>query len=155
VQVKTIKTRYWVKLIVSLCIGFAPTPAFADNRATMSGGEYSIGLNERATFPVQTSSDQSTEFSGWCELSASGSASVVVDGRHYIPLSEPAIGDVVTFNGAGTRRFEMTGTFQANAGDAEISFYFASVPVAFCFGGGDCASVEEGSGAIAVSCGQH
>jgi len=131
------------------------THVYGQSLATMSNADHTISLHERATFPVATRTDQSTEFSGWCELASGGSASVIVDGRHYVPLSEPAIGDVVTFNGAGKRRFEMTGTFQANRGDAEISFYFASVPVAFCFGGGDCASVESGSNAIIVSCGQY
>lgn len=143
-----------VMMLVTLGIAVS-APVFAENRASIAGGSQTIALHERASFPVSTRSDQSTDFSGWCELQAAGSASVVVDGRHYVPLSEPAIGDVVTFNGPGKRRFEMTGTFQANAGDAEISFYFASVPVAFCFGGGDCASVAEGSSAIAVSCGQY
>lgn len=131
------------------------THVYGQSNATMSSADHTIALHERATFPITTRSDQSTEFSGWCELTSGGSASVIVDGRHYVPLSEPAIGDVITFNGAGKRRFEMTGTFQANGGDAELSFYFASVPVAFCFGGGDCASVENGSNAVAVSCGQY
>jgi hypothetical protein len=65
------------------------------------------------------------------------------------------VGDVINFNQPGTRRFELTGSFEASSSDASISFYFARVPVAFCFGGGDCATVGEGSGSIIVACGQY
>lgn len=143
-------------MFAALCLtAIATGPVVAADNAILSGGSKSIGVGDRATFPVQTRSDRSTEFSASCDLESAGSAIVLFDGRHYIPLSEPAVGDVISFNGAGTRRFDLTGTFEANSGDAEISFFFANVPVAFCFGGGDCASVEEASPSVSVTCGQN
>lgn len=135
--------------LVSATLGFAATVA------TMQTDTQTISIGERASFPVKSSASGSSEFSGWCELKTGGAASVVFDGRHYIPLSEPAVGDVINFNGPGERRFEMTGTFEANDGASEISFFFSNVPVAFCFGGGDCATVSEASAAVTVSCGQY
>ena len=143
-------------VIAAVCLLVASVvPVLAASNATMAGGRQTIALGERATFPIQVSKEQSTEFSGWCELTSAGSASVVFDGRHYIPLSEPAVGDVINFNGPSVRRFEMSGTFEASSGDASISFFFANVPVAFCFGGGDCATVGESSGSIVAECGQN
>jgi len=137
--------------LAAVCLMVASaSPVLAGDNAVMPGASFTIAVGERATFPVQTHSELSTEFSGWCELKSAGSASVVFDGRHYIPLSH-----VINFNGPGERRFEMTGTFEASSGAASISFFFSGVPVAFCFGGGDCASVGEGSGSVAVSCGQY
>ncbi len=142
--------------IAAACLMIASVgPVSAADTATMTGGSHTIALGERATFSIQTRADQSTEFSGWCELTSAGSASVVFDGRHYIPLSEPAVGDVINFNGPGVRRFEMAGTFEASLGEANISFYFANVPVAFCFGGGDCATVSESAGSVVAECGQN
>ncbi|MEQ9517831.1 MAG: hypothetical protein RLN89_00180 [Parvibaculum sp.] len=142
-------------IAVSMLALFSMSAAMASETATMTGATYVIGVGERASFPVRSASDQSSEFVGWCELKTAGSASIVFDARHYVPLSEPAVGDVINFNGPGERRFEMTGTFEANDGASEMSFFFANVPVAFCFGGGDCASVGEGSATISVSCGQN
>ncbi|PCJ69224.1 MAG: hypothetical protein COA62_11370 [Rhodobiaceae bacterium] len=153
--IETVSRRGCRGVAVACLLIASVVPASAANNATMAGGRQTIALGDRATFPVQTSKQQSTDFSGWCELTAAGSASVVFDGRHYIPLSEPAVGDVINFNGPGVRRFEMSGTFEASSGNASISFYFANVPVAFCFGGGDCATVGEGSGSVIVECGQN
>lgn len=129
--------------------------AYASEQARLEGGTQTIGLGERASFPVAASSTGSSEFSGWCEVKASGAASVVFDARDYIPLSEPAVGDVINFPRPDTRRFEMTGTFQKSTGNSYIGFYFSGVPAAFCFGGGACSSVEEGSASITASCGQY
>jgi hypothetical protein len=129
--------------------------AIASEQAVMTGGTKTIGLGERASFPVQANGASSTEFAGWCELEASGAASVVFDARDYIPLSEPAVGDVINFPRRGKRRFEMTGTFQKSAGNSYIGFFFSGVPAAFCFGSGACSTVEEGSAGITATCGQY
>ncbi len=131
------------------------SPGIASEQATLEGGTQTIALGERASFPVAASGAGSTEFSGWCEVKATGAASVVFDARDYIPLSEPAVGDVINFPSGGTRRFEMTGTFQKSAGNSYIGFFFSGVPAAFCFGGGACSTVEEGSASITASCGQY
>jgi len=121
----------------------------------MTGGTQTIGLGERASFPVEADGASSTEFAGWCEIEASGAASVVFDARDYIPLSEPAVGDVINFPRRGKRRFEMTGTFQASAGNSYIGFFFSGVPASFCFGSGACSTVEEGSAGVTATCGQY
>lgn len=131
------------------------SPALASEQATIEGGTQTIALGERASFPVAASGAGSTEFSGWCEVKATGAASVVFDARDYIPLSEPAVGDVINFPRRATRRFEMTGTFQKSAGNSYIGFYFLGVPAAFCFGSGACSTVEEGSASVTASCGQY
>jgi len=140
-------------LIVSMML-LVPT-AFAAEQATMTGGTQTIGLGERASFPVEADGATSTEFVGWCELEAGGAASVVFDARDYIPLSEPAVGDVINFPRRGKRRFEMTGTFQASAGNSYIGFFFSGVPASFCFGSGACSTVEEGSAGVTATCGQY
>lgn len=141
--------------VMSLLLVFCSPAAQALETATMQDATHTISVGERARFPVMSRSDQSSEFSGWCVLKTKGAASIVFDGRHYIPLSPPAVGDVINFSTPGERRFEMTGTFEANDGASEISFFFSGVPVAFCFGGGDCASVSEGSSSVSVACGQY
>ncbi len=141
--------------VASFSLTLLGAPVLASEQATLEGGTQTIGLGERASFPVAASGAGSTEFSGWCEVKAAGAASVVFDARDYIPLSEPAVGDVINFPGSGTRRFEMTGTFQQSTGNSYIGFFFSGVPAAFCFGGGACSSVEEGSASITASCGQY
>lgn len=131
------------------------SPVLASERATIEGGTQTISLGERASFPVAASGSGSSEFSGWCEVRATGAASVVFDARDYIPLSEPAVGDVINFPRRGTRRFEMTGTFQKSAGNSYIGFFFSGVPAAFCFGSGACSNVDERSASITASCGQY
>ncbi len=140
---------------VALTTLFFMTSVMASEQAKLEGGTQTIGLGERASFPVAASSSGSTEFAGWCEVKSTGAASVVFDARDYIPLSEPTVGDVINFPRRGTKRFEMTGTFQQSAGNSYIGFFFSGVPAAFCFGSGACSTVEEGSAAITASCGQY
>jgi len=139
----------------TLSVLFLVPSAVAAEQATMNGGTQTIGLGERASFPVEANGASSTEFAGWCEVEASGAASIVFDARDYIPLSEPAVGDVINFPRHGKRRFEMTGTFQASAGNSYIGFFFSGVPASFCFGGGECSTVEEGSAGVTATCGQY
>ncbi|WOF73320.1 hypothetical protein QMT40_000950 [Parvibaculaceae bacterium PLY_AMNH_Bact1] len=138
-----------------LALAFLASPGFASEQATIEGGTQTIALGERASFLVAASGAGSMEFSGWCEIKSTGAASVVFDARDYIPLSEPAVGDVINFPRRSTRRFEMTGTFQKSAGNSYIGFYFSGVPAAFCFGSGACSTVEEGSASVTASCGQY
>lgn len=121
--------------------------------AVFTGGEKEITLHERASFPVQTNTGQTSEFSAWCEItSLGGSATVMFDGDGYVPLSDPNVGDMVMLQGGATRRFELTGTFEAGA-EGEIAFYFANIPAGFCFPGQQCAKVEDGSEKVHVKCG--
>lgn len=123
--------------------------------AKFVGGDQEIGLHERASFPVQTSTSQTSEFTAWCEVSSlGGSATVMFDGEGYVPLSDPNVGDMIMLNGGETRRFELAGTFEAG-GEGEVAFYFANIPAGFCFPGQQCAKVEDGGEKVRVKCGAH
>ncbi|MBV1885584.1 MAG: hypothetical protein KUG61_00780 [Parvibaculaceae bacterium] len=128
--------------------------AFAMN-AVFKGGEQDISLHERASFPVQTNSTQTSEFTAWCEVtSLGGSATVMFDGDGYVPLSDPNVGDMIMLQGGVTQRLELTGTFEANQ-QGEIAFYFSNIPAGFCFTGQNCAKVEDGGDKVNVKCGAH
>lgn len=129
-------------------------PAFAVD-AGFAGGEQDITLHERASFPVQTNSGQTSEFTAWCEItSLGGSATVMFDGEGYVPLSDPNVGDMIMLQGGASRRFELTGTFEARE-EGEIAFYFSNIPAGFCFPGQQCAKVEDGSSKVHVKCGAN
>lgn len=139
-------------MLVGIMLAMTGQAAFAVD-AGFTGGEHEISLHERASFPVQTNTDQTSEFSAWCEItSLGGSASVMFDGEGYVPLSNPNVGDMIMLKGGVTQRFELTGTFEA-VEEGEIAFYFSNVPAGFCFPGQQCAKVEDGSEKVHVKCG--
>lgn len=134
---------------------FTAAPALSAGSATLESGEHVIHKGETAEFKIVSATDTSTEFHGWCEVSAGGSASLTFDGDHYIPLSEPTVGDIVTLSAGETRRYEMSGTVEANKGDAYIAFAFTDVPAAMCFPGMQCNGSAAGAQEVKVACGNN
>jgi hypothetical protein len=131
----------------------APMSGSAGERAMLKAGEQTIALGRTAEFPIASSSAQSSELSAWCELSAAGRATLTFDGDRYVPLSEPAVGDVVTLSPNEKRRIELHGTVEANEGDAYVAFIFSDVPAALCFPGMQCDGVSTGARDVRVLCG--
>tara|TARA_R110002124_G_scaffold69525_3_gene186941 strand:- start:2611 stop:3060 length:450 start_codon:yes stop_codon:yes gene_type:complete len=121
--------------------------------ASLEAGEHLIQLGEAAEFAVHSASDTSTDLQAWCEVTASGRASLTFDGEHYIPLSEPAVGDIISLEPGETRRFDLTGSVEANKGNAYIAFAFSDVPTAMCFPGQKCDGATAGAQNVKVSCG--
>ena len=112
-----------------------------------------LAMGETAHFAVTSSTRESSDFKARCELTGSGGlVSVTFDAEHYIPLSEPAVGDVITLQAGEVRRYDMVGTFQANSGDAFFAFTFSTTPQAFCFPGMDCGAAAVGGKSVRVSC---
>lgn len=128
------------------------TGALASGKASLKAGEHVLHAGEIAEFPIQSSRDESSELSAWCEVSSGGRASVTFDGDHYIPMSEPSVGDVISFAPNETRRYELSGTVEANRGDAYIAFAFTGVPSAMCFPGQKCEGAAAGAVEVKVTC---
>lgn len=123
--------------------------------ARIEEGEKTISKGQSAEFKVIAPRDTSSELAAWCEVSAGGAAKLTFDGEHYIPLSEPAVGDAVTLKSGETKRFELNGTVEKNRGDAYIAFIFADIPQAMCFPGMDCGSAAGGAESVKVVCGNR
>ena len=134
-----------------MCFIVAPI-ALASDAATLEAGEQVVQIGEAATFDVNSSSDASSDLQAWCEVSTSGRASLMFDAEHYIPLSEPSVGDVLSLSTGETRRFELHGTVEANRGDAYIAFAFTGVPTAMCFPGMQCDGATAGASSVKVTC---
>lgn len=128
-------------------------PASA-SAARIEDGVKRITEGEAARFKVDAPRDATSEFRAFCELTAEGgSVNVAVDGIHYVPLSPPAVGDVLTLQPGEVRSYEMTGTFEPNrTGEAEIGFIFSGSPAGFCFPGQQCAETAEAAAALKVEC---
>lgn len=128
--------------------------AHAAAQARIEEGVKEVGPRDAARFKVDAPADQASEFAGRCTLTAvGGSVNVAVDGVHYVPLSAPAIGDVLTLQPGESRTYEMTGTFAPNErGVAEIAFIFNGSPAGFCFPGQQCAKAAEGATALRAEC---
>ena len=142
--------------IIAVCgvvcgLSLLPVIAYAAT-ATIEAGEHVIQLGEAAEFAIQSSSETSTDLQASCEVTASGRASVLFDGEHYIPLSEPAVGDIVSLAPGETRRFDLTGSVEANKGNAYIAFAFTDVPSAMCFPGQKCEGAAAGAQNVKVIC---
>lgn len=121
--------------------------------AKLQSGTQSISLNETARFPITSSMTRSSELHASCDLqSAGGSASLIFDGEHYVPLSDPDVGANIAIDSQTPRHFDLTGTIEANKGDAYIAFYFASAPQAMCFPGMSCDNKEKVAAKINVTC---
>ena len=139
-------------VFLAACFG-ACALAWAAEVAVLNAGEHTIGVGETAEFPINSSKGQSAELHSWCEVSAGGRATLMFDGDHYVPLSEPAVGDTITLSPNETRRIELQGTVEANDGDAYIAFVFTGVPVAMCFPGMQCDGAAGGAHDVRVQCG--
>ncbi|MGV8996358.1 MAG: hypothetical protein ACOH12_05380 [Parvibaculaceae bacterium] len=131
------------------------TGASAADKARLKDGEQIIHVGETAEFPIQSSAAASSEFSAWCEVTTGGRASITFDGDHYVPMSDPSVGDVISFAPNETRRYELTGSVEANRGDAYIAFVFTGVPSAMCFPGQQCDGATAGAADVKVRCGNN
>lgn len=122
--------------------------AFAAQAATarIEEGSKVLAAGESAEFRITPRTEVSADLSVSCDVSSGGSASIMFDGEHYIPLSEPSVGEVLTFSAGETRHFDLVGSVEKNEGDAYIAFSFTGAPTAMCFPGMDCAT---GAGASA------
>lgn len=143
-------------LVAAVAVAFVAAASFAEaSTATLTPGEKVIKSGELAEFPLQSSPDTSTELSAWCEISTSGRASVMFDGEHYVPLSDPSVGDNIMLSPGESRRYELTGTVAANRGDSYIGFLFVDVPAAMCFPGMQCDGASAGAVEVKVACGNN
>jgi len=135
-----------------VCAGFS-TPGWAGKKAVLEGGVHVVGVGQTAEFAIRSSTNQSSELHAWCEVSAGGRATLTFDGDHYIPLSEPAVGDTITLNPNEKRRVDLQGTVEANDNNAYIGFIFSGVPTAMCFPGMQCDGATGGAKDVRVECG--
>lgn len=149
-SMQKIRTVIVVGLVAAL--GGA-SAAWSSPSASLAAGEHVLHVGETAEFAIKSSTSQSSDLHAWCELSAGGPATVTFDGDHYVPLSEPAVGDNVTLAAGQPRRIELQGTIEANEGDAYIAFAFTGVPAAMCFPGMKCDGAVGGASDVKVRCG--
>lgn len=142
---------------IALCAGvlLVSTPSLASGKATLAAGEQIIHVGEVAQFAITSSATVSEDLNAWCEVTTGGRASLTFDGDHYIPLSEPSVGDVISFAPNESRRYELTGSVEANRGDAYIAFAFTGVPSAMCFPGQQCNGAAAGAQDVKVACGNN
>ncbi|ABS62496.1 hypothetical protein Plav_0873 [Parvibaculum lavamentivorans DS-1] len=135
-------------LIAALPVG----SAFAAG-ALLEGGTVTLTEGETASFPISGASNGPANLHAQCEIGdVNGTASLTFDGEHYVPLSEPAVGEVITLSGGDTRAYELTGVVDAPNGDAYIAFFFGGAPAAMCFPGMNCDGAEAATGSVTISC---
>jgi hypothetical protein len=131
------------------------TTVFSAEPAKIEAGEHLLKKGETAEFKITSSSATSSELHAWCEVAAGGNASLMFDGDHYIPLSEPTVGDTISLAGGENRRYELEGTVEANKGDAYIAFAFTGAPTSMCFPGMQCNGAAAGAQEVKVTCGNN
>lgn len=131
------------------------SPSMASAAATLAKGEQVIKVGETAQFAITSPAGASADLHAWCEVTAGGRASLTFDGDHYIALSEPSVGDVISFAPNETRRYELEGSVEANRGDAYVAFAFTGVPSAMCFPGQQCEGAAAGAQDVKVACGNN
>ena len=134
------------------CLGFSSF-GWAADKAVLESGVHVIGVGQSAEFAIKSSTEQSTELHAWCDVSAGGRATLTFDGDHYVPLSEPAVGDTITLNPNEKRRIDLQGTVEANDNNAYVAFIFSGVPTAMCFPGMQCDGATGGAHDVRVECG--
>ncbi len=139
---------------IALWVGMATVAPSASSAeiARLADGEHVLKVGETAEFKITSNAATSTELHAWCEVTAGGGATLMFDGDHYIPLSEPTVGDVITLSGGETRRYDLEGTVEANKGDAYIAFAFTGSPTAMCFPGMKCDGAAAGAQEVKVVC---
>lgn len=144
----------WIAMAVGIAFTLSgASTAWSSQTASLAGGQHLLHIGETAEFAIKSAASQSSELHAWCELSAGGPATVTFDGDHYVPLSEPAVGDIVTLAAGETRRIELQGTIEANDGGAYVAFAFTGVPTAMCFPGMQCDGAAKGAQDVKVLCG--
>lgn len=121
--------------------------------ATLEGGTVTLKNGESAEFPISGGDNGPANLSAQCEISdVNGSASLTFDGEYYVPLSEPAVGDVITLSSGDTRSYQLVGVVDSKGQDAYVAFRFGGAAAAMCFPGMDCNGAEGSAGSVTVSC---
>lgn len=139
-------------VLALLVAALLPATAAAAPRATIEEGSKVLSSGEAAQFRIASSPGESSDLHVVCEVSSGGEASVTFDGEHYIPLSEPAVGDVLAFSAGTNATYDLVGTVEKNRGDAYIAFVFTDVPTAMCFPGMVCGGAAAGAKSVSVTC---
>lgn len=147
--------RMFDVFLAALGVGVFMMSAASAGTTGLTAGEHVIHVGETAQFDIGSAQSTSSDLSAWCEVSAGGRATLTFDGEHYIPLSEPNVGDNITLSPGEVRRYDLTGTVEANKGDAYIAFYFSDVPAAMCFPGMQCDGASAGAVEVKVACGNN
>ncbi len=130
----------------------AAAPALAAS-AKLEGGTVTLKEGESAEFPISGGGNGPANLDAQCELGdVSGSASITFDGEYYVPLSEPAVGDVITLSRGDTRSYHLAGVVDSKGQDAYVAFRFGGAAAAMCFPGMDCSGAEGKSGSVTVTC---
>ncbi|HUD52601.1 hypothetical protein [Parvibaculum sp.] len=142
-------------LTAGLLLALTGVSAAEAATAKIEEGEKVISKGESAEFKVTAPRDTSSELAAWCEVSAGGVAKLIFDGEHYVPLSEPTVGDATTLQPGESKRYELNGTVEKNKGDAYIAFVFTDIPQAMCFPGMQCGNAAGGAQTVKVVCGNR
>lgn len=123
-------------------------------KATLEGGTVTLAEGESASFPITGGANGPADLSAKCDIGdVNGTASLTFDGEHYVPLSAPAVGDVLTLSGGETRSYDLVGVVDASGGgDAYVAFRFTGAPAPMCFPGMPCNGAEGKSGSVTVTC---
>ncbi|MEQ8267600.1 MAG: hypothetical protein RH982_10420 [Parvibaculum sp.] len=141
----------WMTGMVFAAVAAAASPALAG--ATLEGGTVTIGEGETASFPILGAGDGPADLNAQCSITdVSGTASITFDGEHYVPLSDPAIGEVITLSGGERRDYQLIGVADAQGGEAYVAFHFTGAPAPMCFPGMNCSGAEGASGSVTVTC---
>jgi len=135
-----------------LVVLFATAFATAAAAATLEGGTIKIKSGEQAKFPIAASGPPS-DLRAQCRLSdVGGSASLIFDGEHYVPMSDLAVGEVVTLSRGDNREFNVSGVVDAAQGGAYLAFNFTGAAASMCFPGMPCDGAEDGATTVTVTC---
>lgn len=128
-------------------------PAFAA-KATLEDGTVTLSEGESAIFAISGGESGPADLAAQCEVGdVGGTASLTFDGEHYVPLSAPSVGDVLTLSGGENRSYDLVGVVDASGGgDAYVAFHFTGAPAPMCFPGMPCDGAEGKSGSVTVTC---
>lgn len=120
--------------------------------ATLEGGTVTLHEGETASFAVAGVPGGPANLHAVCHIGeVNGTASLTFDGEHYVPLSDPAVGETINLTGGETRDYKLTGVIEVEEG-AYIAFFFTGAPAAMCFPGMNCNGAEGEAGSVSVSC---
>jgi hypothetical protein len=144
--------RSAILLLAAIALPLAAAPAAAN--ALLQEGTTKISTGESAFFPVTGGEKGPANLSAQCEIGdVGGTASITFDGEHYVPLSDPPVGTVITLSHGDTRSYDLSGIVDASSGgEAYIAFHFTGVPAPMCFPGMDCGGAEGASSSVTVTC---
>lgn len=139
-------------MFAAIALPLAATPATANAR--LEEGTTRLSTGESAFFPITGGEKGPANLSAQCEIGdVGGTANITFDGEHYVPLSDPPVGTVITLSHGDTRSYDLSGIVNASSGgDAYIAFHFTGAPAPMCFPGMDCGGAEGASSSVTVTC---